>query len=243
MQEQNSSSRIARLMHFFQDKHVRSIAIFNILFLYIWGYLLWGTTEVGSVEWWLEECGHLLWSGFHTWILISYQKRHHAEEFEYWRDKEERLIWFRVIQFSVFFWEGFELARDSSGLFATLAQLNNRDTMVDIIFSGLVAPLFSISYWRWRDGLNLFFAAKDKKQATERKLRQVQVLLCQIAEETSESEPLVLHNLRHLVKKTWQENRHILPVVKMLYDVARGSRRERRRRRAYLRNLRLQKTD
>jgi len=236
-------TRIARFRHFFQDRHIRLFAIFNIFFIYVWGYLLWGTTEVGSGEWLLEECGHLLWSGFHTWVLISYQKYHYPEEFEYWREKEERLIWFRVILFSVFFWEGFELLHDSSGLFQTLAQLSNRDTMADIIFSGLAGPLFSISYWRWKDGLNLFFAPADKKQATERKLRQVRVLLSQIAEETNKNEPQVLDNLRFLVRRTWQENHHILPVVKMLYGVARGSRRERRRRRAYIRSLRFQKTD
>ena len=242
MQEDSKPlSCISRFRHFFQDRHVRAIAIFNILFLYIWGYLLWGTTEVGSVEWWLEECGHLLWSCFHTWILILYQKCHHAEEFAYWREKEEHLIWFRVIRFSVFYWEGFELVRDSTGLFSTFAQLSNVDTMVDILFSGLVAPLFSISYWRWKDDIKLFFAGVDKKWETERKLRHVHVLLCQIAEETNKSEPYVLDNLRSLVKKTWEENHRIRPVIKMLYDIVRGSRRERRRRRAYLRNLRSQK--
>ena len=240
MQEYNKPlTRPARFRHFFQDRHVRSIMIFNTLFLYIWGYLLWGTTEVGSGEWWLEECGHLLWSGFHTWILISYQKHHHAEEFAYWRDKEERLIWFRVIRLSVFCWEGIELIHDSSGLFATFAQLSNRDTMVDIIFSGLVAPLFSISCRRWKDGLNLFFTDPNKRQITEQRLRLVHEILRQVAEENIENEPQAMRNLRGLIKETWRENHRIQPVVKMLYDVARGSRRERRRRRAYLRSLRL----
>ena len=89
--------------------------------------------------------------------------------------------------------------------------------------------------------MRLFFTDSHKKQTTERKLWLVQAMLSEIADENAQGEPIMRRNLRDLVKNVWLKTHHIQPVVKVLYEVARGSRHERRRRRAYMRSLRLQK--
>lgn len=235
-------SRIARLRRFFQNRHARSIMIFNIVFV-CGGYGMWGTAPIGTWEWFLDECAHVVWPSFHMWILLSYCERHHPIEFQFSRFREESLSWLVIILLSVFAWEGIELLYDTSGFFNSIAQVGNGDTMTDIFLSGVVSPFLVIWYRRWKDGLNLFFTHPNKKQAIEKKLSYIRILALQVAEDTSKGEPDILRMLRDLIRKTWDEDPRVLSVLKMLHTVARGSRRERRQRRAYMRSLRLQKTD
>lgn len=238
MQQELPLSRIARLKRFFADTDVRWSVIFNLVFIYVWGYLLWGTTQVGTVEWWLEEFGHLLWSGFHTRACLSYSRRHNAIEFEYDREREEWRAQMRVINFSVFFWEGFELAHDWSGFFTTFAQLGNIDTMADIFLSGFIGPRLIINYWRWKDGVSWLFITTRVKEANEHDLTLAYKALCRIAERAMSNEPHLMSGFRELVRKEWMENHRVRPVIKSLYNmVVRGSRHERRRRRAFLKRL------
>ncbi|OGZ44883.1 MAG: hypothetical protein A3J54_00465 [Candidatus Ryanbacteria bacterium RIFCSPHIGHO2_02_FULL_45_13b] len=237
MQENSKPpGRVARLRHFFGSTHVQYTVIFNVLFV-CGGYVMWGTAEIGTIEWYLDECAHLAWPGFHMWILLSYCARHHPIEFQFSRFREEALSWLLIIFLSVFAWEGIELLYDTSGVFSSVAQVGNVDTMIDIFLSGMVAPFFIIRYRRWKDGLNLFFTSPNKKQAIERKLSYIGILAAQVAEETSKGEPDIMHSLRDMIHETWQGDPRVSSVLKMLHGVARGSRRERRRRRAYMRSL------
>ena len=229
--------RIARLKCFFQDSHVRIAAFFNIVFVYIWGYLLWGTTDVGTTEWWVEEFGHLLWSGFHTWISISYIKHHDKVVFSLWRWKEERIVWWRIILFSVFGWEGLELWHDNSGFFTTIAQLGNTDTMTDIFLSGFLGPFLVIAYRRWADGIRLFFTDPRTKIKREHNLRIAYEALRLVAEQSSGDDLRIMQDIANLARKEWREKHHLLPVVKSLYGVLRGSKRERRKRRKLIREM------
>lgn len=235
-------SRMARLRHFFKNTHVRYVLIFNIAFT-CGGDFMWGTATIGTWEWFIDECAHLIWPSFHMWILLSYCERYHPIEFQFSRLKEEALSWLLIIFLSVFAWEGIELLYDTSGFFNSIAQVGNGDTMADIFLSGIVAPFLVISYRRWKDGLNLFFTPPNKKHAIERKLSYIGILAAQVAEDTSKGEPDIMHSLRDMIRETWHGDPRVSSVLKMLHAVARGSRRERRRRRAYMRSLRLQKTD
>lgn len=226
-------SRVARLKRFFSDRNVLLATIFNIIFIYMWGYLLWGTTEVGSGEWVLEEMGHFLWPSFHTWICILWHKRYHAEEFAYFRWKEEKGIWLWMVLFALA-WEFFELWHDKSGWFSTRAQLGDDDTMADLVLSCFVAVPFVIVWHRWKDGVSLFLANKHKKQEMERKRWLVNALLGEIAEESTQNESEGMDVLRTLIWETWEKHHRIRPVVRVLYEIIRGSRQERRRRRASL---------
>ena len=228
----------ARLQNFFKDSDVRFTLYFNIVFIYIWGYLLWGTTNVGTQEWWLEECGHFLWASFHTGVQISYRRRYHTAEFGIWRWKDERIIWLRVIFLSVFCWEGLELIHDATGFFTTFAQLSNIDTMTDILISGFIGPACAILFWRWKDNLNIFFADPRIKEANEADLRIVLEALHRIAERTSSNEPHVMRSIQDIVRNGWLENHRIRTIIKGIYNtIVRGSRRERRRRKILLNKI------
>ena len=220
----------ARLKRFIADRFVVLAFFFNILFIYVWGYLLWGTTEVWSAEWWLEECGHFLWSFFHTVIILSYTKRHYELELRHDREKIENRAWLWVINFSVFIWEGFESIHDASGFFHTMAQLGSRDTMMDIFLSGLMGPLLAIGYARWKDGVHMLFIADRVKEANEHDWQLIHAALHRISVRTADNKPHMARGLRELVRKEWEECHRALPVIKSLYNVVvRESRRERRR--------------
>ncbi len=233
-------SRIARLKMFFSDKDVIRAIFFNICFVYVWGYLLWGVTKVGSRAWVLEECGHLLWSSFHTGIIISYKRRNDPYAFKNDRGKIEDSAWLWVILFSIFFEFG-EFAHDQSGLFETIAQLSNGDTMADLLLSCFLGPKIITGYWRKRDGLKMFFTAPSVKEENDRDWEIVSDTLDRIRERMA-NEPPLMESIRGLVRNKWEMYHRIFPVIKSLYGaVVHENREERRRRRAYLRSIRLQK--
>lgn len=231
-----SPGRIARLGHVLTNVHVRHVVIFNAVFL-SGGYLMWGTAPVGTWQWFLDECAHLAWPGFHMWILLSYCERNHPIEFYLARFREEAFSWLLIILLSVFVWEGIELLYDTSGFFSSIAQVGNGDTMVDIFLSGVIAPFSVICYRRWKDGLSLFFTPPNKKEAIEKKLSYMRILAEQVAEDARKGEPHVVRSLRDLIRNTWNKDPRVLSVLNMLHKVARGSRRERRQQRARMRKL------
>ena len=225
-----SLSRIAWLRIF-----LNKVLFFNIVFVYIWGYLLWGTAEIWSGEWYVDALGHMLWPGFHTWVLIS-SCEWYSEEFSMKRWKDEGLVWFLMLLCAVG-WEWGELLLDISSQFATRAQVSSADTLIDVLLQGILTPPMVLVYKRWKNGVRLFFTDSQQKRTIEQKLRQVQVLLDQIAAESVQNDPQAMRTFRALLRKVWQENHRIQPVLKAFYEVARGSRRERRRRKALLRKI------
>lgn len=229
-------SRIARLKVFARVLGIREIIFFNIVFAYVWGYLLWGTALLWSGKWWFDAFGHVLWPCFHAWKFISLYQHHSAEfGFRRWRWMHEVIVWFAMLLLALF-WELGELIHDTISQFTTRAQVNSADTLMDILFTGIVAPLVIIWWRRWKDGLRLFFGNPDKKAENEHDAFLVGKILSRMAERQASEDPRVIRKLWNLVRKEWGENHRIQPIVKGLYEVARGSRQERRRQCTYLRN-------